>query len=116
MKRLRAGARAGGDGGPITVDHVDQCRTNAAPENLRPATASEQRANQRKDRLRRDGTRGFIGVSRRLLEGEQRYRATFRGRDLGTFSAEADAAAAWDDAAVRAGLPAERLNDPGRTA
>ena len=55
--------------GPIpegrTIDHLDRNRSNNALENLRVATGTEQRQNQKKHRLRRDARAIYVW---RLLE------------------------------------------------
>jgi hypothetical protein len=79
----------------LTVDHKDLNGLNNQRENLRLATRSEQRANQRKSW---GSTSRYKGV-RKYKTGK--WEAYIKGKHLGTFYTEEAAAAAYNEAATK---------------
>jgi hypothetical protein len=91
------------------VDHVDRNGLNNRKANLRPATRSQNRFNQKR---RRDNSSGFKGV--RLSRSAQRWRASIRAEGriyyLGGFATPIEAARAYNAAALRLHGPFALLN------
>lgn len=81
------------------VDHVNGDGLDNRRTNLRPATASQNQANQR---MRRDNTSGFRGVQ---AAPNDRWRALIivggKRISLGYYDAREDAARAYDAAAIK---------------
>lgn len=101
MHRLIAETAPGYETDHVNGDGLDNRRSN-----LRPATASQNRANMGKPR-RPDGlshTSQFKGVSWDKDRGRWQSKITVLGkcRNLGRYDAEADAARAYDRAAFEA--------------
>jgi hypothetical protein len=95
-----------------SVDHIDHNGLNNRRSNLRPANACQQRANQRK----RSGTSSkYLGVQ---PSGSRRrpFRATIHSgkkrTNLCLFNSEAQAALAYDSAAIELHGEFARLNFP----
>jgi len=78
------------------IDHKNMCRDDNRLENLREATFSLQRANQR---VRADSALGVKGVERTKIG---RFRARLKGRHIGTFGTLEEASAAYARAATEA--------------
>ena len=79
------------------IDHRDGDGLNNRRDNLRPATHSQNQANQR--RLRSDNTSGFKGVVK--AQGKWHARIWHQGKriNIGTFATAELAAAAYDNTA-----------------
>lgn len=92
-------ARAGFDLG-LQVDHVDSDGLNNRRSNLRAATRSENQANRGPTKRNTSGLKGV----RELAAGQWRAQIQVRGatRSLGVFPTPAEAARAYDRAAVEA--------------
>ena len=80
----------------VMCDHKDLDGLNNQRSNLRPCTHSQNMANQG---VRATNKSGYKGVFWNPQRG--RWRANFRGGYLGSFLSSKDAAAAYDEAAVR---------------
>lgn len=93
------------------VDHINGNGLDNRRANLRPATPSQNQANQRK---RRDNTSGFRGVQ--WHPPGQKWRAVIRvkGRliSLGYYPVREEAARAYDAAAIEFFGPYARTNFP----
>ena len=81
------------------VDHSDGDKLNNRRGNLRKATQSQ---NSKNTLLAKNNTSGFKGVSK-TAEGRWRARITVERKEihLGVFDTKADAAAAYDAAALQ---------------
>lgn len=90
-------------------DHADGNGLNNQRYNLRRATTAQNNANKRKQRNGR--TSQFRGVSTHKRRPGM-FRAVVKGRDLGFFSTEEDAARAYDRAASQEFGPFAALNFP----
>lgn len=92
------------------VDHINGNGLDNRRVNLRPATASQNQANQR---MRRDNRSGFRGVQH-APRGRWRALIVVRGKriSLGYYDAGEDAARAYDAAAQDAFGEYARLNFP----
>jgi len=81
----------------MDVDHINRCKLDNRPENLRLATPTQNRANVGKQR---NNSTGYKGV---FIDGGK-FRAAIRvsgiRRYLGTFSSAQAAATAYDSAAL----------------
>jgi hypothetical protein len=97
-----------GESGP---DHRDGDGLNNQRSNLRPATRTQQNANRRADL---GGTSRYKGVGWHKASNRWRAYIKISGRyqGLGNFDAEADAARAYDAAAILAFGEFARLNFP----
>jgi hypothetical protein len=95
--------------GAAQIDHRDGDGLNNRRENLRPATRTQNNANQRKYR----GTSRYKGVSWDV--SSRRWRARIhcdhRETSLGQFTSEADAARAYNAAALEHFGEYARLNE-----
>ena len=83
----------------MDVDHINRDKLDNRPENLRLATAAQNRANTGKQR---NNSTGYKGVF--LDKGKFRAKIKSKGnqRFLGSYSTAAAAAAAYDSAALAA--------------
>ena len=107
LHRLVAGA-----GANELIDHRNMDRLDNRLANLRPATKGQNGANRPKDRLKSGGTSRYKGVSWKTgkkawvahihVDGKTKY--------LGQFADEADAARAYNAAALEAWGEFARLN------
>ena len=87
------------------IDHIDGDHANNAIANLRDVARGINMQNQR--RARSNNTSGFLGVSPNGSGWIARIKIDGRYRYLGTFSAPADAGAAY--------IEAKRIHHPGNT-
>lgn len=81
---------------PEIVDHIDRDKANNRITNLRPATISENNANQK---IRVDNSSGIKGVS--LHKGSGNWVAKIKGRTIGYFKDLEKASKAYDKAAKK---------------
>lgn len=93
----------------VVVDHVDGNGLNNQRTNIRRATPAQNSANKRKQQ--NGGTSRFKGVST-LKSRPGLFRAVVKGRYLGFFSTEEEAARAYDNAALQEFGPFAALNFP----
>ena len=98
-------------GSPV-ADHRDRDRLNNRRANLRPCSVVE---NSRNSRLAENNSSGFKGVSRTRdgLRWRARITADRREIHLGCFTTQADAAVAYDEAALRLHGHFASPNSPG---
>lgn len=87
------------------LDHVNGDPTDDRLENLRPAGQAENMLNIK---AHKDSTSSFKGVC--WDRGAQKWRVGFRGRYVGIFANEVDAAHAYDRAALAHNPRFSRLN------
>jgi hypothetical protein len=81
------------------IDHRDRDKLHNQPDNLRPATRSQQMGNSKRPTT---NTSGFRGVERSGRKWRARIRVGGRLIGLGTFDTPEQAAAAYNAAAVEA--------------
>jgi len=94
----------------LEVDHINGCKTDNRPENLRMVSRSgNMRAYQRKGRSNSSKYRGVYWHKR-----DQHWRAQIRENKkhirVGYFETEEEAALAWNEKAIMLGWPKECLN------
>jgi len=99
----------------LTIDHIDRTSLNNRQSNLRIATHSQQKQNQR---LRSTNTSGYRGVHWDKSSGRWRSQIKIDGKQiwLGHFTDPADAARAFDVAALQRDPTFAQLNFPIRWA
>lgn len=97
---------------PAEVDHADGDGLNCRRSNIR---AAEHRSNLKNQRLRRDNSSGFKGVSwsKALGRWAAYIRADGRRKFLGAYAAKEEAAMAYDRAARQLHAEFAALNFPG---
>lgn len=97
--------------GLLYVDYINGNGLDNRRANLRPATASQNQANQRK---RRDNTSGFRGVQWAPLNKRWRSLIIVKGerKSLGYYTTREAAAHAYDTAAIKFFGEYARLNFP----
>lgn len=96
---------------PEFVDHINGIRHDNRPENLRPASRSENGRNRRPSKT---GTSKYLGVCwhKQNRTWVAQIRINGKSRHLGFFTEELDAAKAYDAAARRLNIPFANLNFP----
>jgi hypothetical protein len=81
----------------LEIDHIDRCKSNNRPDNLRDTTHSKNRLNSK---LRADNTSGYNGVYFNKSQRKWRARIQIDGimRYLGSFASSEEAHAAYTEA------------------
>jgi hypothetical protein len=94
------------------VDHRNGNGLDNRRENLRAATESQNAANSKKPKSRSKTSSQYKGVSWHRINWQASIRFRGKAHHLGTFSDEADAAKAYDRAALKYFGEFARLNFP----
>lgn len=95
----------------LDVDHIDGDTLNNQKQNLRPASRSENLANNR----RAIGVSGYRGVALTKRGEKAPYRVMCRGKYLGEFFDKIEAAKTYDAAAIKEFGEFAKLNFPMAT-
>lgn len=98
----------------LVVDHIDGNGLNNQRSNLHACTHQDNlsAANVHEPEAARGNTSGFRGVHFQKSRGK--WTAHFKGKYIGIFESEIDAAIAYDDACLASGGNILRLNFPRR--
>lgn len=107
----------GRDPWPLEVDHIDNDHTNNSPLNLRACTRDQNARNVGPNRNTQSPYRG-VSPSPHCTGWVAQIAVDKRSQVLGTFAQERDAAAAYNEAAIRLHGEFARLNvldSPGDT-